>query len=70
MRRVCQHVVPRMLNEDQSANEVKSPSCAQAELKGMAKNAFQKCFDDLYKLWQKCVAAEEFYFEGKCAPAV
>ncbi|GFW63218.1 uncharacterized protein TNCV_581581 [Trichonephila clavipes] len=47
MHRVCQHIVPRMLNEDQSADEFKSPS--QAKLKGMAKNGFQKCFDDLYK---------------------
>ncbi|GFU99084.1 hypothetical protein TNCV_1227981 [Trichonephila clavipes] len=36
--RVCQHIVPRMLNYDQSANEIKSAS--QAELKDMAKNRF------------------------------
>ncbi|GFT33711.1 hypothetical protein TNCV_4382371 [Trichonephila clavipes] len=60
MHRVCQHIVPRMLNEDQSTDEVKSAS--QAELKGMAKNGFQKCFDDLYKSWQKCVVTQGSYF--------
>ncbi|GFW74868.1 hypothetical protein TNCV_2677381 [Trichonephila clavipes] len=40
-----------MLKEDHSANEAKRAS--QAELKDMAKNGFQKCFDDLYKPWQK-----------------
>ncbi|GFU40871.1 hypothetical protein TNCV_2466651 [Trichonephila clavipes] len=34
MRRVFQHIVPRMFNEDQSADEVKSAS--QAELKDIA----------------------------------
>ncbi|GFV06267.1 hypothetical protein TNCV_3667661 [Trichonephila clavipes] len=43
---VCQQIVSRVLDEDQFANEVKSAS--QAELKDMAKNGFQKCFDDLY----------------------
>ncbi|GFW26491.1 hypothetical protein TNCV_1164271 [Trichonephila clavipes] len=38
MHRLSQHIVPRMLNEDQSANEVKSAS--QVELKNMAKNGF------------------------------
>ncbi|GFV65033.1 transposable element Tc3 transposase [Trichonephila clavipes] len=46
MHIVCQHIVPRMLN-DQSADEVKSAS--QAELKDMAKIGFQKCFVDLYE---------------------
>ncbi|GFV49130.1 hypothetical protein TNCV_236641 [Trichonephila clavipes] len=46
MHGVCQQIVPRMLDEDQFANEVKSAS--QAELKDMTKNGFQKCFDDLY----------------------
>ncbi|GFV52063.1 hypothetical protein TNCV_1324161 [Trichonephila clavipes] len=36
-----------MLNEDQSADEVRSES--HAELKDMAKNGFHKCFDELYK---------------------
>ncbi|GFW41488.1 uncharacterized protein TNCV_465761 [Trichonephila clavipes] len=44
MHRVCQHIVPCMLNEDQSTNEIKNAS--QAELNGMAKNGFQKYFDD------------------------
>ncbi|GFX16289.1 hypothetical protein TNCV_4705421 [Trichonephila clavipes] len=46
--RVCPHIIPHMLNEDQSADEVES--ALQAELKCMAKNGFQKCFDDLYKI--------------------
>ncbi|GFW59400.1 transposable element Tc3 transposase [Trichonephila clavipes] len=45
IHRVCQHLVPRMLNKDQYADEVKSAS--QAELKDMAKNGFWKCFDEL-----------------------
>ncbi|GFS57971.1 hypothetical protein TNCV_3124611 [Trichonephila clavipes] len=61
MIRVCQHIVPRMLNEGQSADEVKSAS--QAELKDMAKNGFQKCFEDLYKPWQKCVVTQRSYFK-------
>ncbi|GFT88605.1 hypothetical protein TNCV_905111 [Trichonephila clavipes] len=40
MHTMCQHVVPRMLNEDQSADEVKRAS--QADLKDMAKNVSQK----------------------------
>ncbi|GFW05883.1 hypothetical protein TNCV_603551 [Trichonephila clavipes] len=40
-----------MLNEDLSTDEVKSTS--QAELKNMAKDGFQKRFNDLYKGWQK-----------------
>ncbi|GFX25320.1 hypothetical protein TNCV_1274801 [Trichonephila clavipes] len=47
---VCQHIVPRKLNEDQSAEEVKSAS--QAELKDMAKNRFHICFHGLYKSWK------------------
>ncbi|GFW02084.1 uncharacterized protein TNCV_4854241 [Trichonephila clavipes] len=39
----------------QSADEIKSAS--QAELKDMAKNGYQKCFDDRYKRWNKCVVA-------------
>ncbi|GFV92669.1 uncharacterized protein TNCV_1375201 [Trichonephila clavipes] len=54
--RVCQHIVPRMLNEDQSKNEVKNTS--QAELNDMAENGFQKYFDDLSKPWQKCVVTQ------------
>ncbi|GFY36204.1 hypothetical protein TNCV_4845761 [Trichonephila clavipes] len=27
----------------------------------MAKSGFQKCFDDRYKQWQKCVVAQGFY---------
>ncbi|GFW32147.1 hypothetical protein TNCV_2601731 [Trichonephila clavipes] len=41
MRRVSQHIVPRMLNDDQSADEVKSAS--QTELKDMNKYGSQKC---------------------------
>ncbi|GFV94988.1 hypothetical protein TNCV_1029861 [Trichonephila clavipes] len=47
MHRVCQHIVPRMLNEDQSEDEIKSGS--QVELMAMDKNGFQKCFDNFYK---------------------
>ncbi|GFV15818.1 hypothetical protein TNCV_988011 [Trichonephila clavipes] len=68
MHRVCQHTVPRMLNEDQSADEVKTTF--QAELKHMAKNGFQKCVDDLYKRWQTYIVAQESYFEGGCVSAV
>ncbi|GFW40117.1 hypothetical protein TNCV_5118001 [Trichonephila clavipes] len=49
MHMVCQHIVPRMLNEDQSAEEIKS--APQVELRNIAKNGFQKCFDDLYRQW-------------------
>ncbi|GFV16689.1 hypothetical protein TNCV_4418761 [Trichonephila clavipes] len=42
-------------------NKVKSAS--QAELQGMAKNGFQKCFGELYKRWSKCAVAEVSYFE-------
>ncbi|GFT81407.1 hypothetical protein TNCV_3672861 [Trichonephila clavipes] len=45
--RVYQHIVSRMLNADQSADEVKRSSLA--ELKDMTKNGCQKYFDDLYK---------------------
>ncbi|GFW20126.1 hypothetical protein TNCV_2320671 [Trichonephila clavipes] len=48
---MCQHIVPRKFNEDQSADEVISAS--QAYLKDMAENRFQKCFDDRYNPWQK-----------------
>ncbi|GFX76956.1 hypothetical protein TNCV_2258191 [Trichonephila clavipes] len=68
MHWVCQHIVRRVLNEDKSADEVKSAS--QAELKDMAKIGFQKCCDDLYKQWQKCVVLQESYFEGGCVSTV
>ncbi|GFX31445.1 hypothetical protein TNCV_432871 [Trichonephila clavipes] len=42
----------------------------EVELKDIAKNGFQKCFDDLYKPWQKCVNAQESYFEGGCVAAI
>ncbi|GFS60276.1 DDE_3 domain-containing protein [Trichonephila clavipes] len=48
----------------QSADEIKSVS--RTDLKDMGKNGFQKCFDDLYKQCQKCVAAQGSYFEGGC----
>ncbi|GFV71064.1 hypothetical protein TNCV_3703861 [Trichonephila clavipes] len=46
----------------QSADEIKSDS--QAESKDMAKNGFQKCFENLCKLWNKCVVAQGSYFQG------
>ncbi|GFU37895.1 hypothetical protein TNCV_1063951 [Trichonephila clavipes] len=47
LHRACQDIVPRMLNEDQFADEVKSAS--QSELNDMAKRGFKKCLYDLYK---------------------
>ncbi|GFW81925.1 transposable element Tcb2 transposase [Trichonephila clavipes] len=47
MHRVYQDFIPCMLNEDQSADEIRRASVA--ELKNMAKNRFQKWFDDFYK---------------------
>ncbi|GFW08442.1 uncharacterized protein TNCV_2774641 [Trichonephila clavipes] len=32
----------------------------------MAKNGFQKCFDELHRRWQKWAAAQGSYFEGGC----
>ncbi|GFV32274.1 hypothetical protein TNCV_1675601 [Trichonephila clavipes] len=64
MYRACQHIVPYLLNEDQSADEVKSAS--QAELKDRTKNRFQKCFDDLNKPWQKCIVTQRSHFEAGC----
>ncbi|GFU02934.1 hypothetical protein TNCV_2209091 [Trichonephila clavipes] len=58
---MCQHIVFRMLNEDQSEDEVKSVS--QGELNDIAKNGSQKCLDDLDKPWQKCVVTPRAYFE-------
>ncbi|GFW63288.1 hypothetical protein TNCV_3477041 [Trichonephila clavipes] len=68
LRRVCKPIVPCMLNEDQSADEVKSAS--QTELKDMAKNGFQKCVDDFNNRWRNCVVAQGSYFEGRCILAV
>ncbi|GFX77589.1 hypothetical protein TNCV_1752001 [Trichonephila clavipes] len=39
-----------------SVYEVKNAS--QAEFKDMARNGFQKCFDEIYKQWQKCAVAQ------------
>ncbi|GFS85165.1 hypothetical protein TNCV_4223061 [Trichonephila clavipes] len=52
----------------QSADEVKSAS--QAELKDMSKNGFKKCFEDLYKRWQRRVVAQGSYFKGGCVSAL
>ncbi|GFX23118.1 hypothetical protein TNCV_2932821 [Trichonephila clavipes] len=41
------HVTLKVVDSPQSADEINSAS--QAKLKDMAKNGFQKCFDDLYK---------------------
>ncbi|GFY10220.1 hypothetical protein TNCV_2628991 [Trichonephila clavipes] len=38
----------------------------QAELKDMVKNEFQKCFDELYKRWQKCAVARGSYLWRGC----
>ncbi|GFV37290.1 hypothetical protein TNCV_2699771 [Trichonephila clavipes] len=48
----------------QFAGEIKSAS--QTELKDMAKKGFEKCFDDLFKGWQKCAVAQRSYFKGGC----
>ncbi|GFV64824.1 hypothetical protein TNCV_809211 [Trichonephila clavipes] len=61
IHRACKHIVPRMLKEDQSADEVKSAS--QVELKDMAKNGFQKYFDDLCVLLLKCLISKEDVFQ-------
>jgi len=36
---------------------------ATEELKRLSQNVFQKCFQNLYSRWQKCVAAQQDYFE-------
>ncbi|GFX75127.1 hypothetical protein TNCV_3170541 [Trichonephila clavipes] len=47
-KRVSQLILLRILNDDQSADEIKSASLV--ELKDMAKKKFR---NDLYKPWQK-----------------
>jgi len=37
------------------------------ELKRLSKNGFQECFQHLCSRWQKCIVAEEGYFEGNVA---
>ncbi|GFV92260.1 hypothetical protein TNCV_3951151 [Trichonephila clavipes] len=71
--RLCVIIFPELAHrlQDrrfQSAEEVKRAS--QVELKNMAKNGFQKCFEDLYKRWNKCVVAQGSYFEGWCVSAI
>jgi len=34
------------------------------ELKRLAQNDFQECFQCLYNHWQKCIVAQGDYFEG------
>ncbi|GFV76350.1 hypothetical protein TNCV_4413291 [Trichonephila clavipes] len=68
MRWVFQHIAPHILNEDPSAGEAKGAS--QVDLKDIAEKGFQKCFDYLYKPWQKCVVAQGSYFEGGCVSTV
>ena len=41
--------------------EIKSASLE--ELKTIPKNAYQKCFKDWKKRWQKCIISEGDYFE-------
>ncbi|GFV53195.1 hypothetical protein TNCV_298041 [Trichonephila clavipes] len=48
----------------QFAAEIKSASLT--ELNDTAKNRFQKCFNDHYKQWEKCVVAQRSYFKGGC----
>ncbi|GFW31582.1 hypothetical protein TNCV_4420151 [Trichonephila clavipes] len=43
-----------------------SESLRTTELRDMAKQGFQKYFDDLYKPRQKCVVTQGYYFEGGC----
>ncbi|GFX98028.1 hypothetical protein TNCV_4906781 [Trichonephila clavipes] len=52
----------------QSADEVKSVS--QTELKNVAKNGFQKCFDDLHNRRSMSVVAQGSYFEVGCVSAI
>ncbi|GFW57977.1 hypothetical protein TNCV_2741231 [Trichonephila clavipes] len=52
----------------QFADEIK---CAlQAELKDMDKNGSQKCFDGLYKRWQKYIVAQKSYLKGGCVSTI
>jgi len=38
---------------------------AKEELKRLSQNGFQKCFQQIYSRWQKCIAAQGDYFEEK-----
>lgn len=48
-----------------SAEEVKT--AATQALRSIPENAFQDCFQQLYRRWQKCIVAGGDYFEGGCA---
>ncbi|GFU81588.1 hypothetical protein TNCV_4927191 [Trichonephila clavipes] len=55
------HTIENIENVSEVVFEVKS-----AELKNMAKNGFQKYFDDIYKPWHLCVVTQGSYFNGAC----
>jgi hypothetical protein len=40
------------------------PPAATMDLKGIPKEAFTSCFQDLQKRWQKCIDCGGNYFEG------
>ena len=42
--------------------EIKTESLS--ELKEIPKSAYQKCFEDWKKPWNKCIISEGDYFEG------
>ncbi|GBM67788.1 hypothetical protein AVEN_107343-1 [Araneus ventricosus] len=37
---------------------------ATKQLKDLSKNGFQKCFEQIYERWKKCVGAGGKYFKG------
>jgi len=43
---------------------------ATEELKPLAQNGFQECFQQLYSRWQKCTVAQRDYFEGNVAQMI
>jgi len=40
---------------------------AMEELKSLLQNGFHECYQHLYGRWQKCIDAQEGYFEGNLA---
>ncbi|GFU94013.1 hypothetical protein TNCV_2391021 [Trichonephila clavipes] len=61
---VCQRIIPCMLSEDQSVDEINSAS--QAVLKDRDKNGFQKCFDDLYKRCRSVMSSSPVPLKTRC----
>jgi len=64
------YLFPRLksaLQEQHFCDAIDIIKNVKEELKRLSQNCFQECFQHLCSRWQKCIVAQEDYFEGHVA---